>query len=460
MNNKAAILSNVLFSSLGQWDVKQFLLNKIKSIYPVEPLGKHLIHQTEKIQLSDYPDENYTILGVSNKVGMFDAGVKKGKKINQKYHRVENGWIAYNPYRINVGSIGIKTADLKGGYISPAYVVFSCIETLIPQFLWLMMRSEYFNTLIKDSTTGSVRQTLSYEKLATIEAPIPSIPEQEQILKAYHATIAAAEKSMSDGDDFSSGLLFDIQSTVSDLKEQDVSTATTSSILQTVPFSATRRWEVGYIQKEGRIETIYGSFKCKDYSINDLQTESLFGLSVKASETQRAGMIPILRMSNIVDGEIDFRGLKYLPAKCAVTDKEPNKWLLRDGDFLITRTNGSKDLVGKAAVFHGDAIYTYASYLIRYRFNTSVVLPEYVCVLFMMPLVREQIAVMRRQGGGQYNLNSDEIGSIRIPVPSISEQEEIIKKYYSTKDGADKFYTKAEELRKKADTDFEQTLFA
>lgn len=170
-------------------------------------------------------------------------------------------------------------------------------------------------------------------------------------------------------------------------------------------------------------------------------------------------MIPVLRMSNVVNGEIDYSGLKYLPLKSAVTDKEPDKWLLKDGDFLITRTNGSKELVGKAAVFHSSEVYTYASYLIRYRFDTSVVLPEYVNIMFMTPVVREQIAVMRRQGGGQYNLNSDEIGAIRIPVPSIREQTAIIEKYYSTKDGADTYYQEANRLREKAEADFEQAIF-
>ena len=171
-------------------------------------------------------------------------------------------------------------------------------------------------------------------------------------------------------------------------------------------------------------------------------------------------MIPVLRMSNVINGEIDYTELKYLPLKCAVTSKEPDKWLLKDGDFLITRTNGSKDLVGKAAVFHSNDIYTYASYLIRYRFNTSIILPEYVNIMFMTPSVREQIAVMRRQGGGQYNLNSDEIGSIRIPVPPISVQKNIIEKYYSTKDGANTYYDRANELRNKAATDFEKSIFS
>lgn len=460
MDNSISLLSTVLFSTIQQWDVKQFFLAQINSKYEVEELGKHLIHQTEKIQLSDYPDKDFVILGVSNKIGMFDAYKEKGRKIKQKYHHVKDNWIAYNPYRVNIGSIGIKTHDLKGEYISPAYVVFSCKETLLPEFLWLMMKSNYFNTLIKDSTTGSVRQTLRFEKLAAIKAPIPSIEEQKDILDTYHATLAQAEKNISDGDSFSDGLLYDIQSMVSDLRKEMKSQSASISIMRTVPFTSTRRWEVDYIVKEGRLEYIYESLKCDSYSINDLQIESLFGLSVKASMEQKKGMIPVLRMSNIINGEIDYSELKYLPLKCAVTDKEPDKWLLRDGDFLITRTNGSKELVGKAAVFHSKDIYTYASYLIRYRFDTSVILPEYVNILFMTPVVREQIAVMRRQGGGQYNLNSDEIGAIKIPVPSISQQQAIIKKYYSTKDGAHTFYEKAQVLKKKATIDFENAIFS
>lgn len=284
MDNNASLLSTVRFSAIQQWDVKQFFLTQIKSRYVVEELGKHLIHQQEKIQLSDYPDKDFIILGVSNKIGMFDASTEKGKKIKQKYHLVKDNWIAYNPYRVNVGSIGIKTPDLKGEYISPAYVVFSCKDTLLPEFLWLMMKSQYFNTLIRDSTTGSVRQTLRFEKLATIKAPIPAIEEQKEILKAYQATLSEADNNIAKGNNFSDGLLFDIQSEVSDLSKQEppkISAA--ESIMQIIPFTSTQRWEVGYILKEGRLDNVYGSFKCKGYSINDLQTESLFGLSVKAS---------------------------------------------------------------------------------------------------------------------------------------------------------------------------------
>ena len=194
--------------------------------------------------------------------------------------------------------------------------------------------------------------------------------------------------------------------------------------------------------------------------IDELQTESLFGLSVKASVDKKKDMIPVLRMSNVVNGELDFSELKYLPEKCAITKKEPQKWLLQEGDFLVTRTNGSKDLVGKSAVFHNPEKYTYASYLIRYRFNSTLVLPDYINILFMTPLVREQIAVMRRQGGGQYNLNSDEIGAIRIPVPPLPEQQAIIDFFNQTKDGSNNFYKKSHELKLKAASDFEKKIFS
>lgn len=91
---------------------------------------------------------------------------------------------------------------------------------------------------------------------------------------------------------------------------------------------------------------------------------------------------------------------------------------------------------------------------------STLVLPDYINILFMTPLVREQIAVMRRQGGGQYNLNSDEIGAIRIPVPPLPEQQAIIDFFNQTKDGSNNFYKKSHELKLKAASDFEKKIFS
>lgn len=429
MSSKLGLLKTASFGTFTNWDVKQFFLIKVLSDYSVEKLGKHIIHQTEKVQLCDFPDTLFGILGVSNKIGMFDADTVLGKSINQKYHIVKDNWLAYNPYRINVGSIGLKTSAQKGEYISPAYVVFSCKDTLIPEYIWLLMKSSMFNSIIRSSTTGTVRQTLGFDNLAEILAPIPPIKEQQKLLDEYHRLLNQSIMLNNKADKEFASQLTSIQKNVSTYTKNASTEGETESLLNIIRFTSTDRWEVEYIYKEGVIDSVVESFKYPAIPIGKLQKESLFGLSVKASLEQKDGLIPVLRMSNIQNGEINYDELKYLPYECAVTEKEPDKWLLRKGDFLITRTNGSKDLVGKAAVFKSDDTYTYASYLIRYRFDTDMVLPEYVNALFMTPLVREQIAVMRRQGGGQYNLNSDEINSIQIPVPDIPTQTKVIQMY-------------------------------
>lgn len=188
------LLKTVRFVDTKQWNVKHFFATSIISRYPTESIGKHTVHITEKTKLFNEPEKEHKILGISNEKGMFDAYVELGKNINQAYIYVENGCLAYNPYRINVGSIGLKTDLQKNEYISPAYVVFKCKDTLLPEFLYLVLKSTVFNSIIRENTTGSVRQTLSYDNLAVINIPVPSIETQKQLLMTYHSALKEAER--------------------------------------------------------------------------------------------------------------------------------------------------------------------------------------------------------------------------------------------------------------------------
>ncbi|GAH64738.1 unnamed protein product, partial [marine sediment metagenome] len=55
---------------------------------------------------------------------IFLADTLLGYEFNQKYKRVRKGDLVYNPYRVNIGSIGIVPSYLDGMLVSPAYVVF------------------------------------------------------------------------------------------------------------------------------------------------------------------------------------------------------------------------------------------------------------------------------------------------------------------------------------------------
>lgn len=93
-------LKTVRFVDTKQWNVKHFFATSIISKYSTESIGKHTIHITEKTKLFNEPEKEHKILGISNEKGMFDAYAELGKNINQAYIYVENGCLAYNPYRI------------------------------------------------------------------------------------------------------------------------------------------------------------------------------------------------------------------------------------------------------------------------------------------------------------------------------------------------------------------------
>ena len=446
------------FSTFEKWYVEYYLnTTRITSSYRMVKIENLIKPVKRKIKKNNYDG----VLPIVSKI-IFKSGeimFRKENKTGMDLLLVNKGDLLISSINFHQGAVALN--DKFDFVCSTHYQTFVIDEKQIyPEYMLKLMRSNKFIEMVSGIKANGIKNESGYEFIGSFEIPLPSLDNQKKLLQKYHDTLDEAERNRKSGDDYGANLLYDIQAKVSKLEKRKYTNSDTS-LLSTVSLKAIKRWEVDYIQKEGRLEEIYNSFKHPWHTINDLQKESLFGLSVKASLEPSDGMIPVLRMTNIVDGDIDYTELKYLPYECATTQNDPDKWLLKDGDFLITRTNGSKDLVGKSAIFHSSETYTYASYLIRYRFDTTIVLPEYVNLLFLTPIVREQIAVMRRQGGGQYNLNSDEIGSIRIPVPSsLKEQQEIIDYYNKTKNGSKSYYEKADALVEKAKTDFEIAIFS
>src|SRR5690606_23562365 len=84
--------------------------------------------------------EKLQVLGVSNVEGITITSHKKSKDLSN-YLVVEPNAFAYNPYRINVGSIGLTPKDTFG-LVSPAYTVFKVKENkLIPELLLDYLKS-------------------------------------------------------------------------------------------------------------------------------------------------------------------------------------------------------------------------------------------------------------------------------------------------------------------------------
>ncbi len=443
----------VNYKDLGIWAVKNYLGTRITSKYPVESIGKHIKQQTKKIKLFEMCDEIFGILGVSNTLGMFDAYEEKGKNINQAYKVVENGYLAYNPYRINVGSIGIKTEKLNNKYISPAYVVFSCNETLQPEFLYNIFRSDKFNTLIKKSTTGSVRQTLGFDVLSTIKIPVPPIKKQQSMLKEYNETISNAIKLEEKAKNLEAKIYDFLFLELGIEKDQNFLLTESSEYkkLSFVEFSKLDVWSTEYLLNKNSCDFVY-SGKYPAVPARKFIKNFQYGLSEKAN--RKSDGIPILRMNNIVNSELVYEDIKYLEKEF----KTIEKFILNKGDLLFNRTN-SKELVGKTAIFTAEGNYVFASYLIRIVLDDSIVNRNYVNILFNSPIIRCQIDLYSRQVLGQANINSTELQMLRFPLPPLNIQNQIADEIDLIKREITKLKNESLFLYQKAKEDFANEIF-
>ena len=172
-----------------------------KIIEDLKKLKSAIIHrcyssQTNMIPLSELlkqcSDRNRSgsdlqVLSVSNKYGFIaqsdqfeDREVASDDTSNYKV--VKKGMFAYNPARINVGSIALYEMD-SNGIVSPMYVCFTTKSELLPSYLKYYFASQTFKHEMYKRLEGSVRLCLTFEELCNIEIHLPSIEQQKNISK-------------------------------------------------------------------------------------------------------------------------------------------------------------------------------------------------------------------------------------------------------------------------------------
>lgn len=143
-------------------------------------LGNYIQEYSIKNKLK----EEIPVYSVTNTIGFcrdyFGKEVASSDK--SSYKIVPKGYFAYNPSRINVGSIDWQKYEDRV-IVSPLYVVFSVSQELRQQYLYYYLKSDMALQRIKSVASGSVRDNLKFSMLAEFEIRIPPIEEQDNIVK-------------------------------------------------------------------------------------------------------------------------------------------------------------------------------------------------------------------------------------------------------------------------------------
>ncbi len=161
-------------------------------------------------------------------------------------------------------------------------------------------------------------------------------------------------------------------------------------------------------------------------TLSDIKTDFIYGTSTKCYPEPNG--LPVLRIPNILGGEIDISDLKY----AQLLPKEIEQLSLREGDLLFVRTNGNLDYVGRSAVFNLNDSYLFASYLIRARLNFKKVNPWFVSAYLRTSVGRQVMSPFIRTTAGQFNISVEGLKQIVLPLPPLPLQEkfaQIVQKF-------------------------------
>lgn len=147
----------------------------------------------EQLSLRNRDDSTLNVLSVSNRYGFISQTEQFEERSiasedTTNYKVVSLNDFAYNPARINVGSIA-RNKSTEKGIVSPMYICFRCREVAFPEYLEQFFSTKYFSLEVGKRVEGSVRLCLSFEGLCNIPISLPSLTQQESISGKINAVL-------------------------------------------------------------------------------------------------------------------------------------------------------------------------------------------------------------------------------------------------------------------------------
>ena len=277
-----------------------------------------------------------------------------------------------------VACLRIKSEDS----VRKEYIFYFCLQ------------KQFVSDCIK-SAKGSAQLNMSTEWLKEYPIPLPPLAEQQRIVDRIESLFAkldeAKEKAQAVVDSFENR------------KAAILHKAFTGEL--------TAKW---------REEHGVGMESWEKKRLSDVVTEFKYGTSEK-SDYNNKGM-PVLRIPNIGDNGINLSDIKYLNHRNVDSESQ-----IHEGDILIIRSNGSRDLVGKAVLVPElGCEYAYASFLIRAKPNHSIINAHYLTIFLNSTDARGKMFRRAKSSAGINNINTKELGAISLTVPSLPEQDEIV----------------------------------
>lgn len=360
-------------------------------------LGEYLTEVGERNATSG--DNGVPVLSVTNRPGFMLSEEQFDKKVFSKdlsnYKIIQKGQFAYNPSRVNIGSIA-RLTEFDSGLLSPMYVAFEVRAGLDGAYLDYWIKSPRFRNLVKASTQGSVRNSLNFSALADFPFDLPPVSEQKKI---------TAILSIVDSVSYETQAVID-QAQV--LKKGLMQELFTHGILGM--HKKFKKTELGEIPDDWSL-----------ISLHDLSVGGISNGIFKKKDQYGKGTLLV----NVLD---TYKALCVNPNRLDRVDatrKEIENYGLNKYDLVFVRSSLKYEGIGQCCMI--DQVpepMLYECHLMRIRPDQTKINPLYLAYYCNSPMFKRSLFTNAKIQT-MTTLGQKDLGPIMIPLPQKIEQEKI-----------------------------------
>ena len=346
-------------------------------------MKKRLGDYIQEYSVRNKSGEDIPVYSITNSQGFCRDYFSKevASKDKTSYKIVPRGCFAYNPSRINVGSVDWQR-DEERVTVSPLYNVFSVSPEIDQQYLYYYLKSSATSYRIKEVATGSVRDNLRLSMLYDFMIELPSLDVQRQIVS-------------------------NLDLLASIIRQRNQQLTKLDELIK-----------ARFVEMFG--DMLLNSLEWPEKPLEGL-ADIVSGIT-KGRKTTETGLIevPYMAVSNVKSGYIDWTTIKTILA----TKQEIEQYRLMPDDILMTE-GGDPDKVGRGAIIKNplkDSIHQ--NHIFRVRLDKSELLPAYFAEYLQHQKAKRYFLGCAKQTTGIASINMRQLRALPVLIPPLPLQNQ------------------------------------
>ena len=432
----------VPFSGLFNWSVQYLNDSKIafSKAYPMMRIGEFLKRNKTAVTIQDGVRYKRVTIKVRNG-GVVPRDEVMGENIGtKKQFLVSEGQFILSKIDARNGAMGIIPAELDGAVVTQDFLPYDIDTTKVnPHYFVLVCTTKQFIAFCQSCSSGTTnRQRVDEAQFLNIKVPVPSLEEQDKLVEEYNKVIAKAEALVKECQEIDLSILRYFNKSVG-LKQSTRQV----KLLSTMRYAdISNRWDPFAV-------TNGLSANVPIYPLGSFITDIATGTTPPTSKKEYFnGNVKFYTPSDI-SGRLYLAGSERTLTKKAIEDKKAR--VFHKGDILFVGIG----TIGKVGIVN-DEIVSSNQQITGFTLNDNLLLPEYA---FYFLHYHKEIAASEQSKTTLAIVNQEKIANIPIPVPTISQQREMVGHMNHMREKIDVLYNQSIECRRKALKTFESQIF-